>query len=106
MSIANPAVFEADQPGTRSQAECFAAAERTLPGAGLGGYSLPEDVLHFEQGLPDDAIPDRAEKLNAEVAIIGNNEDSNFIDKYLGDTATELTKAMPCDVLVLKADPT
>lgn len=69
------------------------------------GYSLPEDVLHFEEGIPDEAIPDRAEQLNAELAIIGNNEDSNFIDKFLGDTATELTKAMPCDVLVLKPDP-
>ncbi len=71
----------------------------------IHGYSLPDDVLHFEEGIPDEAIPDRAERLNAELAIIGNNEDSNFIDKFLGDTAAELTKAMPCDVLILKPDP-
>ena len=27
-----------------SEADCYASAERTLPGAGLGGYSLPDDV--------------------------------------------------------------
>lgn len=31
-------------PAARSQAELYESAERTLPGAGLGGYSLPEDV--------------------------------------------------------------
>ena len=27
-----------------SESKCYATAERTLPGAGLGGYSLPDDV--------------------------------------------------------------
>lgn len=69
----------------------------------IAEYSLPDDVLHIEEGIPDEAIPNRAASLNAEVAIIGNNEDNNFIDKFLGDTAAELTKVMPCDVLILKA---
>ncbi len=32
------------QPGNRTQSDYYEVAERTLPGAGLGGYSLPEDV--------------------------------------------------------------
>jgi glutamate-1-semialdehyde 2,1-aminomutase len=40
-----------EQPA-RSQADLFALAERNLPGAGLGGYSLPEDVRFIvERGV-------------------------------------------------------
>lgn len=68
----------------------------------ISEYALSDDVLHFEQGIPDDAIPNKAASLNAELAVIGNNEDTNFIDKIFGDTAMILAKAMPCDILVLK----
>ena len=40
-----------ENPG-RSQADYYALAERNLPGAGLGGYSLPEDVRFIiERGV-------------------------------------------------------
>ena len=65
-------------------------------------YGLSDDVLHLEEGVPDEAIPNKASHLSAEVAVIGNNEDTNIVDKLLGDTAIELTKAMPCDILILK----
>lgn len=67
----------------------------------IGEYSLAEDNLHFEEGIPDDSLPNKAAALNAEVAVIGNNED-NYMDRLLGDTAVALTEAMPCDILVLK----
>jgi nucleotide-binding universal stress UspA family protein len=67
----------------------------------IGEYSLAEDNLHFEEGIPDDSLPNKAAALNAEVAVIGNNED-NYMDRLLGDTALALTEAMPCDILVLK----
>jgi universal stress protein E len=70
----------------------------------INEYSLAEDQLHFETGLPDDALPQTAAALNAEVAVIGNNEDTNYVARLFGDTAVTLAKAMPCDILVLKPD--
>jgi len=67
-------------------------------------YALADDQLHFEKGIPDDTLPDKAAALNAEVTVIGNNEDTNYIDRLFGDTSEALTKAMPCDILVLKPE--
>jgi universal stress protein E len=67
----------------------------------ISEYALAEDNLHFEEGIPDDSVPNKAAALNAEVAVIGNNED-NYMDRLLGDTAVALTEAMPCDILVIK----
>ncbi|MFA3792718.1 hypothetical protein AB6T38_16550 [Aliiglaciecola sp. SL4] len=67
-------------------------------------YSLAEDVLHSVEGIPDEVVPEKAALLNAEVAVIGNNEDKHFFDKMFGDTAMALTESMPCDILVLKPD--
>jgi universal stress protein E len=68
----------------------------------INEYSLAENALHFAEGLPDDALPQEASLLNAELVVIGNNEDSNFFDRTFGDTAVALTKAMPCDILILR----
>jgi nucleotide-binding universal stress UspA family protein len=68
----------------------------------ISEYSVADDQLHVEEGIPDDALPNTATALNAEVTVIGNNEDTNYIDRLFGDTAVALTKAMPCDILVLK----
>lgn len=70
----------------------------------ISEYSLADDQLHFEEGLPDDALPQKAAAINAEVTVIGNNEDTNYAARLFGDTAVSLTRAMPCDILVLKPD--
>ncbi|MDC0602960.1 hypothetical protein OAP14_08040 [Aliiglaciecola sp.] len=70
----------------------------------VSDYSLPEDVIHFVEGMPDHSLPEKAAEISAEVAVIGNNEDTNYIDKIFGDTAVELTKVMPCDLLIIKPD--
>jgi glutamate-1-semialdehyde 2,1-aminomutase len=45
-------VDNAGEQPARSQADLYALAERNLPGAGLGGYSLPEDVRFIvERGV-------------------------------------------------------
>jgi universal stress protein E len=67
-------------------------------------YSLADDQLHFEEGIADDALPQTAVALNAEVTVIGNNEDTNYLARLFGDTAVALIKDMPCDILVLKPD--
>ncbi|MBU2879476.1 universal stress protein [Aliiglaciecola lipolytica] len=67
-------------------------------------YSLANEVLHSIEGIPDEVLPEKAARLNAEVAVIGNNEDKHFMDKIFGDTAMTLTEAMPCDILVLKPE--
>jgi hypothetical protein len=42
------------------------------------------------------------DQLKAELTIIGNNKDSNILDRILGDTALHLAENMPCDILILK----
>jgi universal stress protein E len=71
----------------------------------ISEYSLADDQLHFEEGVPDDALPQTAAALDAEVSVIGNNEDSHYVARLFGDTAVNLARAMPCDILVLKPDP-
>lgn len=61
----------------------------------INEYALSDDSLHFETGIPDDAIPEKAQKLGAEVAIIGNNEDSNMFDRLFGDTAKNSSRPCP-----------
>lgn len=70
----------------------------------INEFALSDDVLHFVEGIPDEALANTAAEINAEVAVIGNNEDTNYFDKIFGDTAVELAKAMPCDLLVVKPD--
>jgi universal stress protein E len=70
----------------------------------IGGYALADDQLHFEEGIPDDTLPNKAAALTAEVTVIGNNEDTKYIDRLFSDTAQILTQAMPCDILVLKPE--
>lgn len=65
-------------------------------------YGISENAVHLTEGIPDEQIPRTAGKLKAELTIIGNNADSNFLDRAFGDTAKELTDNMPCDILVLK----
>ncbi len=68
----------------------------------ISEYAVAGDALHFAEGIPDDALPQKASLLNAELVVIGNNEDSNFFDRTFGDTAVALTKAMLCDILILR----
>ena len=43
-TVVSPALPETESHGPEDQAHCYEIADRTLPGAGLGGYSLPKDV--------------------------------------------------------------
>lgn len=70
----------------------------------IGEYALVDDQLHFEEGIPDDTLPNKAAALSAEVTVIGNNEDTKYIDRLFSDTAQILTQSMPCDILVLKPE--
>ncbi len=68
----------------------------------LKDYQSSEYTVHVIEGMPDDSIPQKAKNLNAELTIIGNNKDSNIIDRTFGDTAKQLSDNMPCDILILK----
>jgi len=68
----------------------------------LKDYQTNDHIVHLIAGTPDDSIPREAKKLNAELTIIGNNKDSNIIDRTFGDTAKRLSDNMPCDILILK----
>lgn len=68
----------------------------------MDNHEVLDVSIHLEQGIPDDAIPDKAKELAAELVVIGNNQDSGVLDKLFGDTAKVLVQSMPCDLLVLK----
>jgi universal stress protein E len=68
----------------------------------LKDFQSREYTMHIIEGIPDDSIPKKAKNLNAELTIIGNNKDSNIIDRTFGDTAKQLSDNMPCDILILK----
>jgi universal stress protein E len=66
-------------------------------------YCVAEDALHFLEGIPDDAIPDTALELSAELTVIGDTG-SSFTERLFGDTALRLSEKMPCDILILKPE--
>lgn len=66
-------------------------------------YCVADDALHFLEGIPDDAIPDTALELSAELTVIGDTG-SSFTERLFGDTALRLSEKMPCDILILKPE--
>lgn len=66
-------------------------------------YCVADDALHFLEGIPDDAIPDTALELCAELTVIGDTG-SSFSERLFGDTALRLSGKMPCDILILKPE--
>jgi universal stress protein E len=55
-----------------------------------------------EQGLPEEVIPEVANKLNAAMVIIGTTGRTGLSAVFIGNTAEHVIDKINCDVLALK----
>ena len=63
---------------------------------------LPKEQIHLAQGLPEDVISDVAEKIDAELVILGTVGRSGLSATLLGHTAEQVIDNLNCDLLALK----
>ncbi|MEF1172237.1 universal stress protein UspE [Vibrio sinaloensis] len=64
------------------------------------GYDNEQTVV--EQGLPEDIIPEVAQRLNAAMVIIGTTGRTGLSAVFIGNTAEHVIDKINCDVLALK----
>ena len=67
-------------------------------------YNIPLENCHVEEGLPEDVIPELAEKLDAELVILGTVGRTGFSAALIGNTAEHVIDSLNCDLLALKPD--
>ncbi|MCT7941778.1 universal stress protein UspE [Shewanella holmiensis] len=67
-------------------------------------YNIPIENCHVEEGLPEDVIPELAEKLDAELVILGTVGRTGFSAALIGNTAEHVIDSLNCDLLALKPD--
>jgi universal stress protein A len=68
-----------------------------------GRYQIPADNIHVELGSIEKTILDQADKLNADLIVVGSHTRSGLA-LLLGSTARGLVPGAHCDVLAVKVD--
>ncbi|GAB2660612.1 universal stress protein UspE [Vibrio panuliri] len=66
------------------------------------GYDEEQTIV--EQGLPEDIIPESAEKLNSAMVIIGTSGRTGLSAVFIGNTAEHVIDKINCDVMALKPE--
>lgn len=64
------------------------------------GYDDEQTIV--EQGLPEDVIPEVADRVNAAMVIIGTTGRTGLSAVFIGNTAEHVIDKINCDVLALK----
>lgn len=67
-------------------------------------YGVELQHCFVEQGLPEDVIPDVAQRLDAELVIIGTVGRQGISAAFIGNTAEHVIDKLDCDVLALKPE--
>jgi universal stress protein E len=67
-------------------------------------FNLTSDQCFIEEGLPEDVIPDVANRLNSELVVIGTVGRTGLSAALVGNTAEHVIDSLDCDVLALKPD--
>lgn len=67
-------------------------------------YQLAADHVHVEEGLPEYVIPELAERLDAELVVLGTIGRSGISAALLGNTAEHVLDQLECDVLAIKPE--
>lgn len=67
-------------------------------------YGIPEDKCVVKEGLPEKVIPQVAEKLDAELVVIGTVGRVGISAALIGNTAEHVIDELNCDVLAIKPD--
>lgn len=67
-------------------------------------FSIDEEHTHVEEGLPEEVIPAVADKIKAELVVIGTIGRTGLSAAFLGNTAEHVIGRLNCDVLAIKPD--
>lgn len=67
-------------------------------------FNLTSDQCFIEEGLPEDVIPDVANRLKSELVVIGTVGRTGLSAALVGNTAEHVIDSLDCDVLALKPD--
>ncbi|MDF0535995.1 universal stress protein UspE [Shewanella yunxiaonensis] len=67
-------------------------------------YGVDCNNCHVKEGLPEDVIPEVAEKIDAELVILGTVGRTGFSAALIGNTAEHVIDAINCDLLAIKPD--
>ena len=67
-------------------------------------YAIPKENTHVLEGLPEDVIQALANKLDAELVILGTIGRTGLSAALIGNTAEHVIDRLNCDVLALKPD--
>jgi universal stress protein E len=77
----------------QSRVECLAQA-----------YDIPLERCHVEEGLPEDVIPEVADRIDAELVILGTVGRTGFSAALIGNTAEHVIDSIRCDLLAIKPE--
>ena len=77
-----------------SMMEAFAAEHHVLPAH-----------THVLDGLPEDVLPELAEKLDAQLVMLGSVGRTGWSAALIGNTAEQVVDNIHCDLLVVQPDP-
>ena len=67
-------------------------------------YGISSEFCHVKEGLPEDVIPMIANKIDAELVVIGTVGRTGFSAALIGNTAEHVIDSLNCDVLALKPE--
>jgi universal stress protein E len=67
-------------------------------------YDITADKTIVEEGLPEDVISDTANKLDAELVILGTIGRTGISAALIGNTAEHVIDRLNCDVLAIKPE--
>ncbi|EKE86996.1 universal stress protein UspE [Idiomarina xiamenensis] len=67
-------------------------------------YHIPAACCHVEEGMPEHVIPEVAERLDAELVVLGTVGRSGFSAALIGNTAEHVIDHLNCDVLAVKPE--
>lgn len=67
-------------------------------------FAIDEQHTHVEKGMPEQALPDLADRLHAGILVIGCTGRTGLAATIPGNTAEQVINHLRCDLLAIKAD--
>tara|TARA_R110000787_G_scaffold52412_4_gene123435 strand:+ start:777 stop:1655 length:879 start_codon:yes stop_codon:yes gene_type:complete len=67
-------------------------------------FSVQQDHIHVEAGLPEYVIAHEAEKYQVDIVVLGAGEHRGLLGLLKGHTSEFIVNTLPCDALILKAN--
>jgi len=67
-------------------------------------HGIDEDKAHLIAGLTHEELPDLAEKIQADVVVMGAISRNRWKRLFVGATAERTLEQLPCDLLIVKPD--